>query len=48
MDRKIRSNGDPAIYALPKIIAEPMVGRIKAPRGLDRSLTSHRAALNTA
>jgi hypothetical protein len=48
MDRKIRSNADPAIYALPKIIAEPMVGRIKAARGLDRFLTLHRAALNTA
>jgi hypothetical protein len=48
MDRKIRTKADQAIHALPKIIAEPMVGRIKAARGLDRFFTLHRAALNTA
>jgi hypothetical protein len=38
MDRKIRSKAGQAIYALRKIIAEPVFGQIKAGRGLDRFL----------
>jgi transposase len=38
MDRKIRSKAGQAIYALRKIIAEPVFGQIKAARGLDRFL----------
>lgn len=38
MDRKIRSKAGQAIYALRKIIAEPVLGQIKAARGLDRFL----------
>ena len=38
MDRKIGSKAGKAIYALRKIIAEPVFGQIKAARGLDRFL----------
>ncbi len=38
MDRKIRSKAGQAIYALRKIIAEPVFGQIKGARGLDRFL----------
>ena len=38
MDRKIRSKAGQAIYALRKIIAEPVFGQIKAARRLDRFL----------
>ena len=38
MDRKLRSNAVQAIYALRKIIAEPVFGQIKGARGLDRFL----------
>lgn len=36
MDRKLRSKAGQAIYALRKIIAEPVFGQIKGARGLDR------------
>lgn len=35
MDRKIRSKAGQAIYALRKIIVEPVFGQIKGPRRLD-------------
>lgn len=35
MDRKLRSKAGQAIYALRKIIAEPVFGQIKGARGLD-------------
>ncbi len=38
MDRKLRSKAGQAIYALRKIIAEPVFGQIKGARGLDRFL----------
>jgi transposase len=38
MDRKLRSKAGQAIYALRKIIAEPVFGQIKRARGLDRFL----------
>jgi hypothetical protein len=38
MDRKIRSKAGQAIYALRKIIVEPVFGQIKGARGLDRFL----------
>ena len=38
MDRKLRSNAGLAIYALRKIIVEPVFGQIKGARGLDRFL----------
>jgi hypothetical protein len=38
MDRKLRSKAGQAIYALRKIIVEPVFGQIKAARGLDRFL----------
>jgi hypothetical protein len=38
MDRKLRSKAGQAIYAMRKIIAEPVFGQIKAARGLDRFL----------
>ena len=36
MDRKLRSAGGQAIYALRKTIVEPVFGQIKGARGLDR------------
>ncbi len=36
MDRKIRAKARQAIYALRKTIVEPVLGQIKAARGLDR------------
>jgi|694.fasta_scaffold00040_1 transposase len=38
MERKLRSKAGQAIYALRKIIAEPVFGQIKGARGLDRFL----------
>jgi hypothetical protein len=38
MDRKLRSKAGQAIYALRKIIVEPVFGQIKGARGLDRFL----------
>jgi hypothetical protein len=38
MDRKLRSKAGQAIYALRKIIAEPVFGQSKGARGLDRFL----------
>ena len=38
MDRKLRSRAGQAIYALRKIIVEPVFGQIKGARGLDRFL----------
>jgi transposase len=38
MDRKVRSKAGQVIYALRKIIAEPVFGQIKGARGLDRFL----------
>jgi transposase len=38
MDRKLRSKAGQAIYALRKIIAEPVFGQIKGARSLDRFL----------
>jgi hypothetical protein len=35
MERKIRSKAGQAIYALRKIVAEPVFGQIKGARGLD-------------
>jgi hypothetical protein len=38
MDRKLRSKAGQVIYALRKIIVEPVFGQIKGARGLDRFL----------
>lgn len=38
MDRTLRSKAGQVIYALRKIIAEPVFGQIKGARGLDRFL----------
>jgi hypothetical protein len=38
MERKLRSKAGQAIYALRKIITEPVFGQIKGARGLDRFL----------
>lgn len=47
MDRKLRSKAGQAIYALRKIIAEPVFGQIKGARGLDYFLLRGLENLNS-